>query len=298
MTFPDRESSQDEGTPVRLFKFIYGPLPGAVFTFSDGEDTIQYDDGLGGGVEDYVPPNPLQAALNGSSLTLGAVRSSGDIDRSEVQCRMADGTGLDDLFLIYPPAVPVTMIVRYGHVGDTDFRLAFTGVVLSATREFNELVLATEPITSALRRPGLRRFFQVSCPRVVYRGGCPANKALATTSQIVQAIPSSNIITLSTGWNNGTARGNQPVEKFRGGTVEWPNAVGAIEKRGILRPTANQITISGPVRDLAVNDPVDVVLGCNRLMDDCELLHMVIRSYGGWPFVPNDNPFELANQFY
>lgn len=292
MAFDTLESSRKDGKPVRLFKFIYGPQ--GAFTFSDGDDTIQYDDGLGNGVEDY---DPAPRSGGGSSIHMDSVKSGGDLDRTEIVIRMADGTGLEDLFLIYPPAIPVTVTVRYGHVGDADFRLAFSGIVLAGGREDDEVVLPCEPITSALRRPGLRRFFQVSCPRVVYRGKCPADKGLATTVQTVTGIPSANVINLASGWNDQTARGAQALIKFNGGTVEWVNSVGATETRGILRPRATSITLSGPVRDLAVNDQVSVVLGCNRLMDDCELLHAVIRWYAGWPFVPNKNPFETQNLF-
>ncbi len=276
MTFDTLSGSRNQARPVRLFQFQYGPS--GFYRFTDGDAPVIYN------ADTYDPLTPL---------SVSAVRTAGDGDRETVRITMASGTGLEDLYLVYPPSEPVSVIVWYGHVGDTDFRLGYSGSIQSVTREDGEVVLDCRNHRSALARPGLRRTFSIACPRVLYRGGCPASEAAATTMHTVTAIPQPNVITLAPGWH-----GAQPVDKYRGGMVKWTNTVGGTEVRGINRAAATDLTLGGPVRDLAVSDTVSVALGCNRLMDDCDLLHGVIRSFGGWPFIPTENPWEVRNVFY
>ena len=83
----------------------------------------------------------------------------------------------------------------------------------------------------------------------------------------------SNVLTFNSGWNGAVA-----IEKYLGGLVEWTNANSGLESHTILRTTDTDITISGIVKDLVALDNVDVILGCNRQMDDCEALHNTIRT--------------------
>lgn len=278
MTFDALENSRASGKPVILYKFTVGlatPL-----TFTDATTTITYDDG--GGSEPYVPI-PIQ---------MDEITANGTLDKNERTILVPDDIALTTDFLRYPPPEPVSVIARFGHQGDAEFKLAFTGVVLSITRKAGFTELACEPVSSALRRPGLRRNYQYSCPYVLYQGLCTASKAAATSSVVVDAIVSTNLI-VPTGWN-----GANLISEYLGGTVEWTNADGNTEVRTILNATATQLSLSGLVRDLAVSDSVNVVLGCNRTEENCLNLHNVIAAFGGFTFIPNDTPFPAGINYY
>ena len=183
------------------------------------------------------------------------------------------------------------MVVRTGHAQDTEFKLAYTGTVLDCSREDNEAIFATEPASSALQRPGLRRHYQYTCPLVLFEGDCTASKATATTSHSVVSVQATSI-DLASGWE-----GANELADYRGGTIEWTNTDGNTEVRKIISPGTTRIEVSGPIRDLAALDSVDVILGCNRLEDHCQNLHNVINAFGGHTFIPDKNPW-IKNFFY
>jgi hypothetical protein len=67
------------------------------------------------------------------------------------------------------------------------------------------------------------------------------------------------------------------------------------------RRSGDVLTLAGLPTNLAVTDPVDIVLGCNRKPfassgGDCQALHNNLPNFGGQPWIPlkgivNTNPF-------
>lgn len=273
MTFDALEASQADARPITLFEFQTGVS--TFLRYADADETVAD----GGNTYIAIP------------IDIDTISASGSLDNSETRVTVPQDAGLAELYLIYPPEIPVTLVVRIGHFGDPEFKLAFTGTVLSCDRQASEAILACEPVTAALRRPGLRRNWQLGCPYALYKGLCTASKAAGTSVHVVQSLDSTTI-TLLTGWNGAFG-----IEKFNGGMVEWTNANGGTEVRTILRTTDTQLALSGLVRDLAALDSVNVIISCNRQMDDCEFIHNVIRDFGGQPFIPLENPWESQATF-
>ena len=273
MTFDGLESSRAGGQPITLYEFQTGDA--TFLRFTDAQEDV-----ADGG--DVYTPIPIE---------FGAVTTSGSLDNSEARITVPQDVGLAELYLVYPPEIPVSIVVRIGHFGDPDLKLAFTGTVLSCDRQGSEAILACEPVTAALRRPGLRRPWQLACPYALYRGNCPASEAAATRAEVVQAV-ANTVLTMNSGWN-----GPHGIEKYNTGMVKWTNANGGTEARTILRTTTTTIALSGLTRDIAALDTVSVILGCNRQMVDCENLHNVIRDFGGQPFIPLENPWESQATF-
>lgn len=273
MTFDALERSRADAAPITLYEFQTGPA--TFLRFTDADEQIAD----GGNTFDPI------------AISIETITASGSLDKTETRVSVPQDAGLAELYLIYPPEVPVTLVVRSGHFGDPDLKLAFTGTVLSCDRQGSEAVLACEPVTSALRRAALRRNWQLGCPYILYKGLCTANRAAATFAQIVQTVGSTDL-TMLTGWNGAFG-----IEKYNSGMVEWTNANGGTEVRTILRTTATSIALSAVTRDLIDLDSVDVILGCNHQMDDCEQLHNVIRDFGGQPLIPLENPWASQSTF-
>ncbi|MDH3233768.1 MAG: phage BR0599 family protein [Alphaproteobacteria bacterium] len=284
MSFEPIETSRELGVPINLYQFIYegdvgdSPASLSVFAYTDSEETVFHD----GTVYEPIP------------ISRDKIRASGTLDKSAMRVRMPRDVALLALFIVWPPSQPVTLIIRQGHITDPDseFGVIWSGTVLAVERDGDECVTTGEPISSSLRRSGLRRPYSLGCPLALYKGLCTASEAAATVTATVDAIDGTTI-TLASGWE-----GSFDPTKFTEGMVKWTNASGGREARKILRVTGDDLALGGFLRDLAVTDSVSVVLGCNHLMTDCQFLHNVIHAFGGFAWIPTKNPHSLVNQFY
>jgi uncharacterized phage protein (TIGR02218 family) len=279
MSFAGIELSRQKGMPVTLYHFIYDITPLTYFAITDAEQQI-----TDGGIA-YEPTPALR----------DAVVSSGTLDRTALTIRMPRDVEFSEKFRVYPPTQPVTLIIRQGHLSDADppqFLVVWSGRVLSVGREGDECVVTCEPVSSSLRRPGLRRNYQLGCPHVLYGDECRANRAASTVAATVASI-SGTSATLNAGWNGAFA-----ADSFREGIMEWTNDDGGTEKRKILSISGNTLSLGGLLRDLDPADAVNVVLGCNHQMSDCQNLFNNILNHGGCPWIPLNNPTGYRNQYY
>lgn len=257
---------------------IFGP-----YAYTDAEQPITFD-----GVT--YEPIPIERE---------AINSSGTLDKAMLKVRASDLANIGDEFKAYPPAQVVNLIIRQGHVGEStnvqsNYPVIWTGRVLGCGYPPNEIEMTCEPISTAIKRPGLRRNYQTSCPHVLYGSECRANRAAATRQTTVMAATNSRV-TVSSGWN-----GSFEKAKFQGGMIGWTRSNGVKELRTILQVDAatNRLLIAGTLTDLAVGDTVDVILGCAHDMTDCANLHSNIHNYGGQPWIPLQNPIGAINNFY
>jgi len=287
MTFNAYEASRESGAPIQLYRFTYGTETGEFFAYTDHTDEVVVDHGGSVGEIAYQPV-PVER---------DEIVSNGTLDRSSMKLGLDVSTDLAELFRVYPPDNVVNLIVYQGHVDDPDseFKVIWAGRVVSASRAHSELELQGEPISTQMKRPGLRRHYQYGCPHALYSTVCGANKAAATSAATVASV-SGTAVTLDAGWE-----GSLPAAKFLRGQLEWTPAGGSTRRRTIIRVAGNVLTLSGLPLDLEADDAVNVVLGCNHHAfadegGDCEGLHNNIVNYGGCKWIPikniiNKNPY-------
>ncbi len=284
MSFPEYEESIYHGEPVDLFLFTYGDGASEYIGYCDAETTLVHDG------KTYTP----------FPVDRDAINSSGSLDKSGLSLRVDITSAVAELFRVFPPTRPVVLVIKQGHIGDpdADFRVIWTGRVLSCSWEDSEAKLTCEPVSTSMQRIGLRRHYQYGCPHALYMGdedgGCRANKAVATQATTVSAV-SGSLVTLPSGWN-----GTRAKLKFIGGMIEWTNPAGSVERRAILKinEATNVVTMGGPIPAMTTGASVGVVLGCNHQMDDCATLHFVINDFGGDPWIPTKSPYGTAQNFY
>ena len=274
MTFETLEESRYLGQPVDLYYFRYGTTASAYYAYTDAEEPVTFD-----GV--IYEPKPIQR---------GAINSSGTLDKSALTVDLPTSCDVAELFRIYPPGRSVALIIRQGHLGDADndFKVIWSGRILSSSREDSVDSLTCEPLSTAFRRSGLRRCYQYSCPHALYGAQCKASRLAGTSAATVYATTGASV-TLDSGWN-----GSHAVEKYIGGMVEWETAAGK-EVRTILRLTGggNVLNLSGSTRGLTGGTEISVILGCEHNMTDCETLHNNIQNYGGQPWIPLSSPIKI-----
>ncbi|MEL4071747.1 hypothetical protein WKW50_16505 [Ochrobactrum sp. GPK 3] len=243
------------------------------------------------------------------AITRGKISVSGTLDKSQMEVRSTINNPLAEIFRVYPPSQVVNIVIYQGHLSDPDaqFLVAWSGRVVSARRENHELILACEPVSTSLKRVGLRRHYQYTCMHVLYGDQCRASKVAATKAVIVQSVDAKgSTVVLAEGWETDAR-----APKYLNGLFEWINSAGDLETRTILRVTNNrELLLAGYARDLSAGMSANAVLGCNHGLyknangiglteeTDCYYLHNNMRNFGGCAFIPTVNPVGLSNHFY
>lgn len=292
MAYADYQGSRQDGQPVQLFLFRYGTQAAEIFAYSDHTEELTVDHGGSVGVVIYTP-----VPIERDSIT-----ANGTLDKSAIKLNTDVGTDLAEIFRVYPPAAVVTLTIYEGHLDDPDgeFVVIWAGKVVAASRNGGELELSGEPVSTSMRRPGLRYHYQYGCPKALYSTGvlgCNASKVAATVTGTVLSMGGATV-TLSPGWE-----GAFDPAKFLGGLLEWTPAGASTDRRTIIRVSGDTLSLSGIPRNLAVSDSVDLVLGCNHNAftsegGDCQGLHNNIVNYGGCKWIPLKNPIGSYNNYF
>lgn len=280
MSFSDYEDSRHGANPVELYLFRFGEL---------AENYRAYTNALAPITFDSVVYQPIPIDRETQQIT-GKLESNAQ----GIVVTLPLDNDVSRLFSYFPPSYVVKLTVFKGNVADPatpsawllgeNFPVEFMGKVNEGSREGQTRVLSCSPLGNSLKRPGLRRNYQLSCPHVLYGPRCNAVKASAMTNGTITAIEGTTI-SLSPGW----MKPGSTLTDYIGGTVEWAGDYGR-EYRGILRAFAGSLQIMGPPRFLAVTDTVDIFLGCPHTLESCNSLHSNGPNFGGDSFIPLTNP--------
>lgn len=276
MAFSMFESSRQKSRPFYLYLIRYGAGPNEFYAFTDNEKAV-----TSGGI-----------TYETRQIAHGGIATTGTLDKSTVDLTTPRNNELFDLFRVYPPSYRVQLTIRKGHNGDPDDStvVVWSGRILSMSVNIDECTFTCEPISTTLRRLGLRRNWQYGCPHVLYGPACRAIKGnvrqIGTISVVVGAE-----ITLLTGWNGPIA-----ADKFIGGFIEITATT--VIPRTILRVTGNKLLIAGLLPDLMPGTAIDIFPGCAHDMADCKDVHANIVNFGGQPWIPTANPIGNRNNFY
>lgn len=295
MSFDQYESSRYAGAPVALY-LIQGSQNSeengqiGPYGFNNGERPIIRQIGEDG--NGY----PILLTFNPWPIKHTEPASDGTLDKSDITLTMSLGTEMDQLFLAYPPSQVVNLTVFEGHIRDEvtpeNYPAVWLGRILGGAYKGNELELSCQPVSTSMKRPGLRRNYQIGCPHVLFGSQCRASKSAATAARSV-ASTYRNQVTLDVDLGANS-------DRYVGGLLEWHHAeTGVREIRTIsgVDATGTVLTIRGVLRGLPDDTAVSVVRGCNRQMSGCNQ-HSNILNYGGQPFIPLENPLSQKNQFY
>lgn len=276
MSFADREGSRLNGRPLHLYLFEY----------ADGARRLAYTNitqpYTHGGI-DYLP-----LAIGHSEIV-----ASGKLDRAGLQVTAPSDSDLARLFREGPPSSVIGLIVRQGHVDEPEFKVCWAGKITGGQVERGSFTATGEPISMSMRRPGLTRDWQTSCPHLLYGPQCRANKAAATITRTTAAVSGANL-TLATNWETDGRK-----DKYVGGMVEWVDGTSLLHRRAIIRRNgATQVVMASAMPGLGAGQSVSLILGCNHLSTDCESLHDNIVNFGGQEQIPTKNPVGLVYNYY
>jgi len=273
MTFVARETSRTRGAPLTLYRFSWQER---VFAYTDAEQPITF-------AGTTYAPIPIQR---------GTIVASGTLDKSKMSINVPHDTEIADLFKVSPPSSVVAVTLFQGHEADGEFLAVWTGRVLSCGREKTQANLTCEPVSTSMRRPGLRRRYQYGCPHALYGDKCKANRAAFTVTTTPTGV-SGATIAFAGGWQGAFDKAN-----FLGGLAEWETDEG-VELRTIQRvdADANLILLNGKVGGLLPGTVIKLSLGCDHQMTGCAVFAN-LPNYGGQPWIPTKNPLGFVSQYY
>jgi uncharacterized phage protein (TIGR02218 family) len=281
VTYDEAERSEQSGAPVELYLFTRNAfdlstpcVPASseqpLYRYTSAEAAVQYDG------EAWLPEPLLRSSIEVTP----------EQARLPLEIRTRRDLPVCDLFRVAAPTdvVAVTVYRLHRDESPADAIVLWTGRVLNCAWNGATAVLNCEPVSTSLRRPGLRRLYQKQCPHVLYGPLCGVERAAVSVEATVTAIDGMTV----------TVAGLDELP-YGGGFVEWTTADGALERRFIKEASGSPtdtLLLSRPPTGLEVDDAVTVYPGCDHTMSTCETVFNNLPNYGGFPFIPTKNPFD------
>lgn len=282
MSFSFFQSSRSRSVPIHLYEVVYGVGNNNRILLTDAEQPV------------VIQGDVYQVA----QIKHGEIHASGTLDKTTLDVTTRFDSPLAELFRHYPPSQVVTLTVYRGEADDPEqeFYVIWAGRILSCNLEVYEAKLTCEPVGTGVRRPGLRRNFQIGCPHILYGPLCRAHRPdFSRTATVTNTSGAS--IRLESGWNGPWAAG-----QFINGIAEWVDARGNTITRTILQMThdeqSSSLLLAGALTGLRTGMAMTLSLGCNHQLNNCTDVFANAPNYGGCPWIPTKNPVGSYNPFY
>jgi uncharacterized phage protein (TIGR02218 family) len=257
MSYDSIEQSSFDGNPVELYKFSKST---SLYHQTSSNEEVTYAGGV-------YTPNPIER---------DDVALTGEINKSPMTIMLDRDNEVAQLFKVGFPSTIVSISLFRQHLSDANTILFWRGRVSSCAFIENTAKLTCESIFTSIKRTGLYRNYQRSCPHMLYDNLCKiAKSGVNGTVQGVSTttITSSTFATQANGW-------------WVGGIFESGG-----EQRYIFSHSGNTIVLNRSIPQLAVGAPMTILAGCDRSKATCISKFNNLNNYGGFPYIPTDNPF-------
>lgn len=278
MSYDTEELSVQDGAPVELYDFSQGP---SEWHYTSAELIALTVDGT---------------TYTSAPIERTSIESTPENARNALKLTVPRNFPVAELFRVAPPSEVIDLTVRRIHRADAegspqDLVVAWIGRVLSCEFSGAKATLQCEPISVSLAHTGLRRVFQVGCPHVLYGAGCTLSKTDFDHATTVVSIDG-NVLEIAS---------SDGAYSYSGGFVEWVNDDGVTERRfietavvGDGSPARMELTLMQPFAGIAVSDAITIYPGCDHTLTTCNETFNNALNYGGFPFFPGKNPFEVS----
>lgn len=175
---------------------------------------------------------------------------------------------------------PVTLTV-FDHDPDGDTNTIWKGRLAALKPDAALMALSFESVFTSMRRSGLRRKFQRSCPHVLYRPGCNLSRDDWAINALVIAVNGTTVTV------HLTSDAAQVDGYFVGGMIEAPDTT----LRFITGHTGASLTLIRIFEGLSAGDSVRLFPGCDRSKETCNSKFGNLDNNGSFPYIPINNPF-------
>lgn len=261
MTYTASESSAHDGHPVELYRFALGARR---WTFTAGQVAESYQS------DAYTP----------ASLKRSSIEQGNEINRAMMEITLSRGNPLAGLFIASPPEGVVSVTVYRYHASDPlrETIVLWKGRVGGARLSGAELILKCEPVATSLKRTGLRARYSLICRHALYSSGCAALKESFRVDGTVSSVSGTTV--------QIAAAASPPDGYFVAGMLATNDG-----QRMIIGHAGTQLTLVAPMPALVVGMAVRLYAGCDHATATCRSRFNNLANYGGFPFIPNKNPF-------
>lgn len=170
--------------------------------------------------------------------------------------------------------------VHFSDIGVTDDTIKeFDGTVNSMKVSGDvAAVLKCYPMTAKQRRAGPRINYSAQCPHILGDARCGVNIASFAYTGTVTGVNNRQI----------TVNGASAIDAV-GGMVEAPYGSGD-DYRMVLAQSGDNLLLMMPFEENPNGTTVRVFAGCDHTTTDCNTKFSNLVNYGGFPFVPTENP--------
>ena len=270
MTLNQYEKSTEDSRPVELYEFRLG---GSITRVASGEDDITVD-----GVT-YTALPVMRDAIKLSDSETNALEVKVPSTMDFVRDYIGNVPGQEATLVVSrmqrPDTVTQEVVTLYqGYVSSVKF-----------TDQGRVATLAVSPLRKRAARTGPRCKFSGQCNNTLGDDLCQVNLTQAIyrlASGQVTAV-NGNVITVT-----GVAAYGDGF--FTGGSV---SDLPGTEGRMVISQTGDDLTLTLPFPTdvVTVGSNVEVTAGCGHTTTDCHDKFNNLSNFGGFPFVPDTNPF-------
>ena len=233
------------------------------FYWNTGDEDIDHDG-------DTYEPYPV---------TRGGITQNNELNRAKIQLTIPPDSALAQTYHGAPPD-RVASVTVFRKQDDTV--LTYWKGRISAVRSGDwETVIECESIYTSMRRTGARARYQIQCRHALYGRGCNLDKASFATAANVTAV-SGKVLTV-------TEAASQDDGYWIGGMVEFGGV-----SRFIVGHSGTSITLWRDMPDLTTG-AVTLYPGCDRSLATCTNKFSNAVNHGGFPWLPNTNPFSFVS---
>ena len=266
MTYSQKENSVSEGAPIEIFKFE-GTYRDYLYTNCDRDIT-------------FMGETYKAIAIRRDTAVIGD--QSQDGQEMTIEMPQTEMIVVDYVFGIAPPDLNLTIYrCHQGLDFDTNAIIFWKGVVTGFNVEGDIAKARVPSILENVFSGNLPNYFyQQSCNHTLYDTRCGIDQALFSSTAVVTAIDGQEITVGSDGFDDGF---------LVGGIISIP---GKNESRMILANSGEVLRVFFPFSNLSVGDTVNLSAGCDHSIATCRSKFNNGRRFGGFPYVPKDNPFE------
>lgn len=265
MTYDSREQSVQGGAPVELYMFARNAK---IWRYTSAEQDIADSS------ETWVS----------APITRTAVETNTEQARNALKLTVPRNLEVAELFRHAPPTDVIAVTVFRFHRGEEeDAAVIWIGRLLNVSFEGASAILTCEPVSTSLKRQGLRRLSQKQCPLVLYQQGDGQCNVDREAHKIDTVITDASGVTVTVA--------ALLAKPYAGGWIEYEDADGNFERRFIRSFSGLVLTLNFPFNGLESATAVTVYPGCDHTMETCDGEYDNLPNYGGHPFTPQKNPF-------
>lgn len=267
-SFDTLERSVEGSRPIELYEFIMG-VDSWRFTSAEG------DIAFNGFTWEDEPVSRTSPQL------------SQEQELTNIIVKLPSDNAVPSKFLAIQPASTMTCTI-YRIQADQDTpasAVIFEGYVASVNFRDNQAKLKINPFNQMVKREIPRYTYQGLCGHILYDGRCGVLQDSFKHNGLVNAL-NVNVLTIS------GLGASAPAGGYIGGFVQ---TLLGDEQRLILDQSGDDVTLLLPFQQGVLGTTVSAFRGCDHTITTCESAFGNAINYGGSPFVPTSNPFNLVS---